>query len=186
MSDPLGLPPRDELGDKPGDEFSIFAESEVSDETPPASELPDVPPGELLPEPIPHDASPSASTVHCLQCGYDLTGVPIGGICPECAAPVVPAFQAGSAPANGKAIASMVLGIVSIPLCFCYGIPTMVCAPLAIFFAWQAKREMVEARYSPSSPGMANAGMICGIVALVLALPIVGMIAFAIIRAIVG
>lgn len=122
-------------------------------------------------------AAPVASGVHCLHCGYDLTGVPIGGTCPECGTAVVPAFQSTLAPANGKAIASMVLGIVSIPTCVCYGLPSIICGGLAIYFARIARKELVAGRFSPGSVSMAQAGLICGAIGLVIGVLYVGAVA---------
>ena len=106
--------------------------------------------------------------VVCLQCGYDLTGTTIGATCPECGAPVTPAFQSTMRPTSGKAIAAMVLGICSIPGCMLYGIPAIVCGILAIVFYKQAKRRIAAGEFSPGSMSMAKAGLICGIVGLAL------------------
>src|SRR5690606_20699256 len=34
-----------------------------------------------------------AATIPCLICGYDLSGLPEEGVCPECAAPAGPSFR---------------------------------------------------------------------------------------------
>ena len=107
--------------------------------------------------------------VACLHCGYDLTGATIGGTCPECGAPVTPAFQSTMQPTCGKAIASMVLGICAIVGCALYGIPSLVCGILAIVFYKQAKRQIAAGGFSPASASMAKAGLICGIIGLILA-----------------
>lgn len=63
-------------------------------------------------------------------------------------------------PVNGFAIASMVIGILSLVLCCCSEYIGLVLGILAIIFAVIAKKQ------SPS--GMATAGLVCGIIALVL------------------
>ena len=117
--------------------------------------------------------------VHCRQCGYDLTGVAIGGNCPECGDPVTPAFLGQSAPASGKAIASMVLGIVSIVMCMFYGIPAIICGVLAIIFNRLAQTQIRQGTVSPGSIGMAKAGLITGIIGLALGLIFILIIVFA-------
>lgn len=63
-------------------------------------------------------------------------------------------------PVNGFAIASMVIGILSLVLCCCSEYLGLILGILAIIFAVIAKKQ------GPS--GMATAGLICGIIALVL------------------
>lgn len=61
---------------------------------------------------------------------------------------------------NGKAIASLVLGIVGVII---FGI---ILGPLAIVFAVLAKKEI--ARTGQGGNGMATAGLVLGIIAIVL------------------
>lgn len=63
---------------------------------------------------------------------------------------------------KGFAIASLVLGIVSI-VCCCLEVVSVVCSILAIVFAVLSRRQLGEFH------GMAIAGLICGIVGLALA-----------------
>ena len=71
----------------------------------------------------------------------------------------------------------MVLGIVSIPTCVCFGAPSLICGPLAIVFYVSSKKQMATGAYSPQSNGMAIAGLVCGIIGTVLgALVLVAMI----------
>ena len=63
---------------------------------------------------------------------------------------------------SGKAIASMVLGIVSIITCIGYGIIGMPCAILAIIFAQKARLAVQDGTAPASSLGMATAGKVCG------------------------
>jgi len=119
-----------------------------------------------VPPPGAANGAPVASSVRCLKCGYDLTGVAIGSLCPECGAAVVPAFQSTSMPVSGKAVASLVLGIVSIPLCVCLGVPSLICGALALYFAKVARDDIAAGMFSEQSRGMATAGMICGLIGL--------------------
>tara|TARA_R110002111_G_scaffold244368_1_gene306468 strand:+ start:337 stop:678 length:342 start_codon:yes stop_codon:yes gene_type:complete len=69
---------------------------------------------------------------------------------------------------SGKAIASMVLGIISIVTCMGYGIIGMPCAILAIIFAKKARLAIRAGTAPPSSQGMASAGRVCGWIGVVL------------------
>lgn len=101
-------------------------------------------------------------SITCRSCGYDLRGVALGSRCPECGTPVV---QAGAAAmSSGKAVASLVLGIVSIVSCMLYGLPSIVCGPLAIYFSKKARVEIQTGHAPLTSEGMARAGRICGII----------------------
>lgn len=135
---------------------------EPSQDQAPISEAP-VLPGELKP-----------TSVFCVQCGYNLTGVAIGSTCPECGRVVATSFHAQMLPTSGKAITSLVLGICSIPVCILYGIPAIICGVLAIIFARIAKAQVEEGKAGSNSKGMATAGLICGIIGLGLGLLYVG------------
>jgi hypothetical protein len=79
----------------------------------------------------------------CSQCGYSLPAAPT------------------QIKTNGFAIASMVLGIVSIPLlCCCYigAVPAII----AIIFGFIARNKIKEAFGSQKGEGMALAGIITG------------------------
>lgn len=96
-----------------------------------------------------------------MSCGYDLLGVRIGDYCPECGTQVLQ-FGRATNQSSGKAIASMVLGIVSLVTCGFYGIIGMPCAILALYYGKKA-RLAIQANTAPaSSLGMANAGRVLG------------------------
>lgn len=118
-----------------------------------------------------------ASSIACPNCGYNLTGATIGMGCPECGM-IVGAGLLGAAnmPTTGKAVASMVLGILSILGCMSYGLISIICGPLAIIFARQTKRLALDGGVSPSSESMATAGLVCGIIGTV-----IGAVAFLVI-----
>lgn len=119
-----------------------------------------------------HAAAPPQSThVTCPNCGYNLTGVAIGGNCPECNLMIGRGtVQNPNQPTSGNAIAALVLGICSIALCFSYGLISLICGPLAIYFARQADKQIKTGQFSTSSAGMATAGRVTGIIGLCLGL----------------
>jgi hypothetical protein len=117
-----------------------------------------------------YPTSPVPTSVYCVQCGYNLTGVAIGSTCPECGRTVAPSFHGQMLPTSGKAIASLVLGICSIPACVLYGIPAVICGGLAIFFAQKTKGQVESGQAGISSKNMATAGLVCGIIGLCLGL----------------
>ena len=104
--------------------------------------------------------------VPCASCKYDLRGRCLGELCPECGTPIVQAPIADQG--AGNAVAAMVLGMVSIMTCMFYGVPALVCGPLAMTQAKKA-RLAVQAGTCPTSVlPMANAGRVCGIVGMAL------------------
>lgn len=114
---------------------------------------------------------PVPTNVHCPSCGYNLTGTAIGGRCPECGAVVAPNLAtAAGGPLNGYAIASLILGIVSIPGCMCYGFIGIICGTLALVMAHLASKEIASGGFSEGSRTMNLAGRICGIIGLSLSI----------------
>lgn len=99
----------------------------------------------------------------CVSCGYVLRGVDVDGHCPECGTPVRVSFSTGL-PASGAAIAGMVLGIISVIGCMGYGIPSLICGPLAIYFSRVGQKQVREGSAARSSGGMATAGLVTGII----------------------
>lgn len=71
---------------------------------------------------------------------------------------------------SGHAVASLVLGICSLVLCWCYVLPPLICGILAIVFSNAARRDIDAGLVSASSAGMANAGRVCGIIGMALGL----------------
>lgn len=95
----------------------------------------------------------------CIECGYDISGTPVGGVCPECGKSVEDSLRAvrfGEKHCSNSTTC-MVLGILSL---FTWG----VLGPVAIFSYYTAKREMAVGGYSKSSHTMAKAGLIMGII----------------------
>lgn len=110
---------------------------------------------------------PAYAKIRCHNCGYNLTGIAIGGNCPECGTPVAESlYSKAAAPPNGFAITSLVLGICAVcGLCCCFGgflgLPGLI-------FGIVAMSQMKTGQYNSASNGMAIAGMICSGVALAL------------------
>lgn len=70
-------------------------------------------------------------------------------------------------PSNGKAMTAMVLGIVSCAtVCFCYGVPSIICGILAIIFARQAETELATGLPNKPAASQVRVGRICGIIGL--------------------
>lgn len=111
--------------------------------------------------------APKPSGLMCIRCGYNLTGTTIGGNCPECDTPIetsISNVQAGQA--SGKAIAALVLGIVSLPSCMFYGLPALILGGLSLVFGSMALNDVKRGLAPPSAKQQAIAGMICGGIAI--------------------
>ncbi|XAL98800.1 DUF4190 domain-containing protein [Phycisphaeraceae bacterium D3-23] len=101
----------------------------------------------------------------CDRCGYDLSGSAVGGVCPECGHPVRDSLRVSAAQSPGgtssSAMVSMVLGIIAITACGLVG-------PVAIVMSYRAKEDIREGKASPSTLGMAKAGLILGWISSIL------------------
>ncbi len=73
-------------------------------------------------------------------------------------------------PTSGKAITSLVLGILSLPSCFCFGLIAVLLGAGAVIFGILAKKDVAEGRAGGASSGLALGGLICGIVGICLGL----------------
>ena len=76
-------------------------------------------------------------------------------------------------PVSGKATASMILGILSIPSCVCYGLPGILLGPLALVLGVLAREEVDSGEYRGHSHRMA--GMICGAIGTLIPLSLLAM-----------
>lgn len=76
----------------------------------------------------------------------------------------------GMMPTLPNATAALVLGIISIPTCICYGIPGMACGIIAIILGSKAVKlyKASPGVYTQSSYNNANAGKVCGIIGVIL------------------
>ena len=104
----------------------------------------------------------------CIKCGYDVSGSAVGGLCPECGKSVGESLRAVqfAEKSCSKSTASMIIGILSLVTCAAYG--PLVLGPIAIVLYYLAKKEMAVGGYSKSSHTMARAGLIIGIVSIIL------------------
>lgn len=101
--------------------------------------------------------------IECVSCGYNLTGVTIGSVCPECGTPVDESIlrRRETERTCGAATASMVLGILSLAVCAPLGIVALILYGIAI-------REIDRGGYSKSARTFAKAGLIMGIIGTIL------------------
>ncbi|MCE5326814.1 MAG: GYF domain-containing protein [Planctomycetaceae bacterium] len=139
----------------------------------------------------------------CSQCGLycstdDMIQYQGRWICATCKPAFVQQVQEGTPVApplqgpwavgertSGYSVAALVLGILSIPGCLCYGLPGLICGILAVIFSNMAQRQIEAGGVAPSSAGLAKAGRICGWIGLGLgAVYLVGIVVVIIIAAI--
>jgi hypothetical protein len=87
--------------------------------------------------------------------------------------PNQPSFETSSSnlPGYGQtpvpnAVGALVLGIISIPTCICYGVPGLVCGVIAIVLGSRAVTAYQQdpQRYTQGSYNNALAGRVCGII----------------------
>lgn len=115
-----------------------------------------------------HDEYPKidAASFKCSQCGYDLSGSAIGGVCPECGASVQGSIRASArhynhAGLSSSAVLSLVLGLISVTTCGFVG-------PFAVWLYYRVQKEVEDGLASPGSLGMAKAGMITGWIGIII------------------
>lgn len=96
----------------------------------------------------------------CSNCGYDLSATFAGDKCPECGLDVALMIAPVPKKTSSWATASLIMGVASFFVFFT--------APLAIYFAVLARRDVAAGKADHSSKTLANAGQVCGIVAIVL------------------
>ena len=101
----------------------------------------------------------------CPRCGFNLTGLTVGQRCPECGG-VIGGNElrgaAGPRATSGLAIASLVLGIVGVVGCFAWGLPTLICAPLAVVFGHVSRSQIRRSGGALEGSGFAIWGLTLG------------------------
>jgi hypothetical protein len=75
----------------------------------------------------------------------------------------------------------MVLGILSLVMCFAYGLPGLICGIIALVLAGKAQRQINDGL--AGGEGMAKAGRICGIIGVILSSLYMAFMIFAIVMA---
>jgi hypothetical protein len=114
-------------------------------------------------DPTPPEPRPEPGPIRhyaCSKCEYNLVGVRIGDPCPECGTLFL--LSEPSQQRIGSAVASLVLGMMSILTCFFYGVPGLVCGILALVYAKRAREAVRLGRAPAFSLDFARAGKICG------------------------
>jgi hypothetical protein len=71
-------------------------------------------------------------------------------------------------PTSGYAIASLVLGILSLVGCSCYGVLSFPLGLMAIAYSGKAREQIRRHEAGANSQGLAKAGGICGWIGVVL------------------
>ncbi|MEM9415289.1 MAG: DUF4190 domain-containing protein [Planctomycetota bacterium] len=105
----------------------------------------------------------------CDQCGYDLSGSAVGGVCPECGYAVRESLRVAPYPSTGSSSAatmSMVLGVIAITACGLLG-------PVAIMMYYRAKEDIRMGKAAPNTLGMAKAGLILGWISTILTIGVI-------------
>ena len=79
-----------------------------------------------------------------------------------------PVYVYVAQPTDGQATAALVVGILSLFGVFCYGVPSLILGPIAIFLGLNARNRIRAAQGTLGGSGFAKAGWIMGTVGLVL------------------
>lgn len=169
---PLPAPFDDALdaGDSPGGyELADAVPTDPQAPLPPATSA-------SYPQPAPYAGPPgtpgeiAATAIHCTNCGYNLTGITIGGACPECGMSVGDSLVMGAQQAtSGMSVASMVLGILGV-LTGCFPCVGAIMPITGLILGIVGLNQCAAGGYAGSSRGMAIAGIILNSVGLVIQL----------------
>ena len=123
---------------------------------------------------LPREYTPTEETFRCKECGYDLTGTAVGGVCPECGLSVNASLQSRIDKKHGDddglttgplitrtAIISLVTGVLSLLVCFLLG-------PYAVYMGLRAIRAMSDQPDMTGSRVVAMLGIALGFLSLIL------------------
>jgi hypothetical protein len=107
------------------------------------------------------------STLRCVGCGHNLTGVPLGGTCPECGVEVEQSINAlHQTQTSGAAIGALVCGLLAFVTFPPLGVA-------AILLALKARRDISRGRCSADSATLAIIGGVLGVLATLLTVALV-------------
>lgn len=103
-------------------------------------------------------APPHETGVRCARCGYDLSGSPVGGSCPECGTAVQASLRSGAADTgNAAGVISLVLGIIGVTAC-------ALIAPIAWYYSQKTLNDALTHCYDANTVTLAKVGKVLGIV----------------------
>jgi hypothetical protein len=123
------------------------------------------------------DKQASLETVLCFACKYDVSGLPVGGRCPECGTRVIDAALVKRH--HGMAKAALILGILSLLTWWIYFLLPALLGFTGLLLARRAKREIRGGKGAVASVGMATAAEACCWVALSFAVVFLGILVIA-------
>lgn len=111
----------------------------------------------------------------CRRCGYDISGVRIDGVCPECAEPILNFYERipdPDAPPSFIAVTACTIGLLSIPGAFIGGLPGVVLGAIALALARHIKIDHARMnvwsrslRTAQMTDALASIGLVLGTLA---------------------
>lgn len=112
----------------------------------------------------------------CPVCGYEISGIAVDGVCPECGNTVWQMVH--QPPTSGYAIASLVLGCVTILTCAMLGPLALLTGGPAVICGEIAARQITRGERGGASKGLALAGRILGWFGVVMGVIGIGVMVF--------
>lgn len=108
----------------------------------------------------------------CITCGYDLSGRPVDGLCPECGDPIwrpelVRLVAGGGWP---QARAAFILGLASIPCLLVFGLGGVILGGAAVYVSMGVEREYRKGGISAAARHLSGVGQVLGFFGLVFGL----------------
>jgi hypothetical protein len=100
--------------------------------------------------------------LYCTSCSYKLTGLCAEGDCPQCGFPIQDSFDVHTSPA--LAIASLMIGIISLASWLGSAAPSLALGPIAIIIGVIALCQSRKGNCSSSIKLFALIGLICGFI----------------------
>jgi predicted RNA-binding Zn-ribbon protein involved in translation (DUF1610 family) len=109
-------------------------------------------------------AGPDREAPLCITCGYDLTGQPIEGLCPECGDPIWRPELARLIAGGGwsRAWGAFLFGLLSLPGMLLFGIGGVVLGALAIYISSGIERDYLRGGISASARHLSGVGQVLG------------------------